>query len=109
MQVGHGYHVIGTHCSIGVRGRTAAEVAVSIETNNRCRYSNFAEHSLHNWVGHDRTKRREVRQDFAVLVFAQRAALRGQRLHVAQWRRDIELHDRQHAAKLGLYNRVGIG
>ena len=77
MQVGHRHHMIETDRSIGVRGRATAQVAVPIETDNRSRYSDFAKHSLHNGVGHDRTKGRQVRQDIAVFVLAQRAFLTG--------------------------------
>src|SRR4030095_6691393 len=106
MQVSHRHHMIGTDRSIGVWWRAATEVAVSIETDARRRYSNFAEHPLHNWVGHDRCKGPgHLRHDIAVFVLTQRTPCYRQRLYITQWRRDIELHHRQHAAKFGLHNR----
>ena len=62
--------MIGTDRSVGVGRRAAAQVAVSIETDDRRRYSNFAEHPLHNRIGHDRADRSE-RNRALLFVLAQ--------------------------------------
>ena len=98
--------MVWTDRPIGVRWYHAADIRRTIKTDDWRRYPNLAEQSLHNWVGHDRTKRRQVRHDIAVFVLAQGTLLCRQRLHITQGRRDIEVHDRQDATKLGLHNRM---
>ena len=105
MQVGHRHDVIGTDLSVRVRRRTAAEIAVSIERNDRTRYSDLAEHPLHSLIRDNGTDRSE-RNRALLLVLAQRTLLYRQRYHVAQRRRNVVLHHLQDAAILGLNNRL---
>src|SRR5205085_4120633 len=87
MQIGHRDHVIRTNCSIGIGRRATTKVAVSIETDDRSRYPNLAEHSLHDRVPNDRTDRSE-RNRALFLVLTLGTCLCNERLDAAQWRRD---------------------
>src|SRR4029077_13105644 len=103
VQVGHRDNMIRADRAIGIWRRTAAQIAVSIEADNRSWYPKGTHHPLHSRIGHNLTKWcSENRPLF--LVLAQRTFFPRQRLNAAQRRRDVELHYRHDASILAVHN-----
>src|SRR5262245_56634910 len=106
MHVVHRHDVIGTDRSIWIgRSATTTKVARSVKANDRCGYSNFAEHPLHYRIANNWTNRFNWNRAL-LFVFTQLKLPGAYRLDAAQWRRDIELHNRHHAAILGANDRL---
>jgi len=89
--------VIGTDLSVRIRWQAVTQVGVSIKADDRVRYSEGAEDSLHSRVRYHWADRSRRKRPFLVFCFL---ASDRHRFHVAQWRRDVELYYLHDAAIL---------
>ena len=105
IQVGYYDDMNGANRSVGIGRITAAQVGRAIKTDDWTRYSNLAEHSLHNLVRQHRTDR-SARNGPLFLELRFRALRPRNRFHVAQWLRDVELHYLHKAAISGAEDRL---